>query len=198
MHDVVAHGMSVMVVQAAAAEHLLTSDPSRAREPLATVRHTGHESLDEMRRLLGLLRTDDGDGVGRAPQPCLAQIPDLIARLQAAGRPVSLRIEGPDIDVPAGVGLCAYRIVQESLTNALKHAAGAESAVTLVREPDWLTVTILNGQPPQQPASPGTLPGASLGIRGMRERAAIYGGKLTAAPTSDGGFVVRATLPIRA
>ena len=196
MHDVVAHGMSVMVVQAAAAEHMLASDPERAREPLATVRHTGQESLAEMRRLLGLLRADEDAASDRSPQPTLDQLPVLVARLHDAGMPVTLHVVGPDIDVPPGLGLCAYRIAQEALTNSLKHAAGATTTVVLRRTLDSVVVSVGNDPPPTGAPSPPALPGALHGIKGMRERVALYGGTLTAAPTPDGGFLVEATLPL--
>jgi len=198
MHDVVAHGMGVMVVQAAAAEYLIQQDPQLARQPLATVRQTGQESLAEMRRLLGLLRPAGEPDAGRAPQPTLDQVPGLVARLQAAGMPVSLEMDGPAAaggagELPAGLGLCAYRIVQESLTNALKHGGGSPTSVVVSQRDGVVDLRIRNAATgvPGAVASSG-----GHGIIGMRERAEICDGTLLAAPEPDGGFVVHARLPI--
>ena len=166
MHDVVAHGMSVMVVQAAAAEHLLAEDPNQARAPLATVRETGQQSLAEMRRLLGLLRTGSPElsEDDRGPQPTLAEVPALVATLQEAGMPVTLSLTEPEsgpVDLPPGLDLCAYRIVQESLTNALRHAHGAPTKVQVVTSPSVVDLTITTTGRGQvgnaDPAPPGEL-----------------------------------------
>jgi signal transduction histidine kinase len=208
MHDIVAHGMGVMVVQATAAEHLLDRDPELARQPLATVRQTGQESLAEMRRLLGLLRTGAGDVSGKArdPRPTLAQVPDLVAQLQAAGMPVTLTMEGirtGEGGMPPGLDLCAFRIVQESLTNALKHATGAATSVEISATGSAVILTITTAGPAIG-EGPGVFPavmsrseGATgLGLIGMRERVAVYGGTLVAQPQPDSGFLVRAQLPV--
>ena len=207
MHDVVAHGMSVMVVQAAAAEHLIAEHPEQARAPLATVRETGQQSLAEMRRLLGLLRTGSGatPDDDRAPQPTLSQVPAMVAQLQAAGMPVTLSMAGPEsapVDVPPGLDLCAYRIVQESLTNALKHGRGAPTTVAVRTSESEVELTITTSGPssdghrvePATSAADGDAPGH--GLIGMQERVGVYGGTLIARAQPDGGFLVHAHLPV--
>ena len=208
MHDVVAHGMSVMVVQAAAAEHLIEGDPEQARAPLATVRETGQVSLAEMRRLLGLLRTGSGATTedGRAPQPTLSQVPALIAQLQSTGMPVTLTVtepEGDPVVLPPGLDLCAFRVAQESLTNALKHGGGAPTSVEIATTEAAVTLTITTHSParsnrPAQLPSGGQDSGSlsGHGLIGMRERVAVYGGTLTAQAQPHGGFLVHAHLPI--
>lgn len=204
MHDVVAHSMSVMVVQAAAAEHLIAEDPDQARAPLATVRETGQQSLAEMRRLLGLLRTgpplasEDDSGL----QPTLAQVPALVATLQETGMLVTLsRIDTGSVDLPPGLDLCAFRIVQESLTNALRHGRGAPTTVRVVISPSAVDLTVATvgpgdivGDNPAGDRNTGVPTGH--GLIGMRERVAVYDGTLITEPQPDGGFLVHAHLPV--
>lgn len=194
LHDVVAHGMGVMVVQAAAAEQLLEFDPSAAREPLTTVRATGQDALAEMRRLLGLLRDGAGDD-GSQPQPGLGQVPVLVEQLRRAGMPIASSVTGTPVELPDGLQLCAYRIVQEALTNSLKHADGAPTAVTLRYLGDALNIQVRN-----QVAATRLLraEGPGHGLVGMRERVRLYGGTLTAGPQPDGSFLIDATLQIHA
>jgi signal transduction histidine kinase len=208
MHDVVAHGMSVMVVQAAAAEHLIAEHPEQARAPLATVRETGQQSLAEMRRLLGLLRTGSGapPDDDRGPQPNLSQVPAMVAQLQAAGMPVTLSMAGSEsapVDVPPGLDLCAYRIVQEALTNALKHGQGAPTTVAVRTSESEVELTITTSGPSSDghrvgpatsAAGGGDAPGH--GLIGMQERVGLYGGTLIARAQPDGGFLVHAHLPV--
>lgn len=193
LHDVVAHGMGVMVVQAGAAEQLLDSDPASAREPLSTVRQTGQGALAEMRRLLGLLRSGE-ERDGSEPQPGLDQLPALVERLRQAGMPITITITGPPCTLPPGLQLCAYRIVQEALTNALKHAARAASEVTVDYRPGDLALHIRN-EPGRIPAEP-TANGAGHGLVGMRERVRLYGGTLHVGAQLDGSFLVEAVLPM--
>ncbi len=192
LHDVVAHGMGVMVVQAAAAEQMLKSDPSAAQEPLSTVRRTGQEALAEMRRLLGLLRTGDAADAGE-PQPGLDRLPALVEQLRSAGMPVTLTTTGAPVPLSSGLQLCVYRIAQEALTNCLKHASGAPTEMTMTYEPDALHLRIHNS--PGRPA-PQAATGAGHGLVGMRERVRVYGGTLAAQPEADGGFLVDARLPL--
>ena len=166
MHDVVAHGMSVMVVQAAAAELLIDGDPEQARAPLATVRETGQASLAEMRRLLGLLRTVSGATTedGRAPQPTLSQVPALVAQLQSTGMPVTLTVtepEGNPVVLPPGLDLCAFRVAQESLTNALKHGGGAPTSVEIATTEAAVTLTITTHGPASS-NRPAQLPSGAM------------------------------------
>ncbi len=192
LHDIVAHGMGVMVVQAAAAEQLLDSDPASAREPLTTVRQTGQGALAEMRRLLGLLRTGD-DNPHAEPQPGLDQLESLVDGLRQAGVPVTLTITGSPLALSPGLQLCAYRIVQEALTNAFKHAQGASATVAVTYEPHGLALQITNGAGDPLTGTPRD--GGGHGLVGMRERVLIYGGSLRAEPQPDGSFLVEAMLP---
>jgi signal transduction histidine kinase len=192
LHDVVAHSVSVMTVQAGAARLLVTEAPERAREPLASVEGTGRQALGEMRRLLGILRGEDGRAQ-LAPEPGLARLDELLARTCTAGLPVELAVEGEPRALPAGVDLAAYRIVQEALTNARKHAGPARARVTLRYGREALELEIADdGRATANGA------GGGHGLVGMRERAALYGGELEAGPRRDGGFAVRARLPVDA
>jgi signal transduction histidine kinase len=191
LHDVVAHSVSVMVVQAGAARHIAERDPARAVEALGTIERVGRESLQELRRVLGVLRTDTAERSVTEPQPDLDGLDGLIARCADAGLRVDVAVDGPARPVPAGVGLTAYRIVQESLTNVLKHAGPAAASVVLAYGPDDLTVEVVDDG---RGAATTTGPGGH-GITGMRERASTCGGSLLAGPRPGGGFRVRAVLP---
>jgi signal transduction histidine kinase len=197
LHDVIAHNVSVMVVQADGASYALGTDPARAREALAAISATGRQALAEMRRLLGVLRREeDGAGSERAPQPGIGELGELLDQARGAGLPVSFTVEGDAQPLPGGVALAAYRIVQESLTNTRKHAGPVTSASVLLRySPDAVLLTVsddgsgdLGGT--AQPGAPGH------GLTGMRERVAVYGGSVTAGPRAGGGFEVVATLPL--
>ena len=191
LHDVVAYTVSVMVVQAGAARRTLERDPEQALAALAAVEANGRGALVELRRLLGLLRPDGG-GVPHAPQPGMAGLNDLIARARAAGLPVELDVDGEPGTLPAGVDLAAYRVVQESLTNTLKHAGPARARVHVRWEPDDLVLMIDDsGQGPA--AEPEALEGQ--GIVGMRERVAMCGGELQLGRRRGGGFEVKVRLP---
>jgi len=193
LHDVVAHGIGVMVVQAAAAEQMLLVNTAAAREPLTMVRRVGQGALAEMRRLLGLLQAgDETDDSASEPQPGLAQLPALVDGLREAGMSVRLTVSGTPDNVPVGIQLCVYRIVQEALTNSLKHAAGAAVTVALMHRPGALEVEVVNGHGTAASMA-GT--GAGRGLIGMSERAHVYGGTLSAAQRPDGGFRVHAWLP---
>ncbi|MDI6101849.1 sensor histidine kinase [Actinoplanes sp. NEAU-A12] len=194
LHDVVAHHMSVISVQAGLARYVLRSDPPTAGTALDAVLNTSTEALDEMRRMLGLLRlgrepdeADESDS--RRPLPGLEGLPELISRVESAGLPVALTVEGRSRALPHGVALTAYRIVQESLTNVLKHAGPARATVSVRFTPDTVALTITDDG--RGPVSEG----AGHGLAGLRERAALYGGTLTAAGREPHGFEVSATLP---
>ncbi len=195
LHDVVAHSVSVMVVQAGAAEEVLGADPGRAREPLRSVQDTGRQALVELRRLLGVLRTDGGEAA-LAPQPGLDQVGALAAHVREAGVAVELCVDGDRDRVPAGVDLAAYRIVQEALTNVLKHASASHAAVRVGYRPGAIELEVLDDGHGSSGAGNGGA-GTGQGLIGMRERASLYGGVLEAGPRAGGGFAVRARLPVR-
>jgi signal transduction histidine kinase len=193
LHDVVAHAVSVMVVQADGAAYAVHSQPELAERAIATISSTGREALTELRRLLGVLRSEESAGE-RTPQPGTQSLSDLAGRVRAVGLPVQLDIVGNVDDLPAGVGLGVYRIVQEALTNSLKHAGpGSSATVRVERVGDHVDLSIVdNGH-----RATGTLVGVSggNGLIGMRERALVFGGTLEAGPRPTGGWEVRARLP---
>jgi signal transduction histidine kinase len=196
LHDVVAHSVSVMVVQSGAARRVLDDEPDRAVAALAEVERSGRQALSELRRLLGLMRDGDATAAVREPQPTLAGLDDLVKRAQDAGLPVELRQEGHPFALPMGCDLAAYRVVQEALTNALKHAGDGASATVLLRwTDDRLELDISDtGQGLTTAAPDGDGP-FGQGLLGMRERVALCGGDLQAGPSINGGFRVRATIP---
>jgi signal transduction histidine kinase len=196
LHDVVAHAVSVMVVQSGAARRVLDSEPDHAVAALSEVERSGRQALSELRRLLGLMRDGDENVAVREPQPTLAGLDDLITRARDAGLPVELRQEGKPYALPMGCDLAAYRVVQESLTNALKHAGdGAEATVMLRWTDDHLELDITDtGRGLTAASFDGDGP-VGQGLVGMRERVALCGGDLQAGPRQSGGFRVRATIP---
>jgi signal transduction histidine kinase len=195
LHDIIAHSVSVMGVQAGAARALMDSDSQAAREALRAIEATARSSVGELRRLLTVLRTDDTATDSRAPQPGLAQLASLVDQVRAAGLPVDVTTNGVVGGLPPGVDLAAYRIVQEALTNALKHA-GTPTAVEVIRHHGQVHVEVSNTGP-ARPRN-GRRGSAGHGLIGMRERVQLYGGTFDAGPSPDGGFVVRAALPVAA
>jgi signal transduction histidine kinase len=193
LHDVVTHSVSVMVLQTGAAREIMSRDQERALGLLESVQDSGRSALDELRRLLGLL-TDDGDGAPLAPQPGVGEIPILVGQVRNAGVPIELRVDGQPRAVSRGVALAAYRIVQEALTNVLKHAAGAPTSVVLRWAQAELELEILDQGSPQGHDGHDARPGR--GVAGMRERAAMYGGTLDARAEPHGGYAVRARIPL--
>ncbi len=194
LHDVVAHSMSVIAVQAGVANHVIDSRPDLARQALATVETNTRSALVEMRRLLGVLRQGDESSASLTPPPGLAQVPALLRQFGEAGVAVDLRVDGAPDGVPEGVDLSAYRIVQEALTNVLRHG-GAKAEVTIGYPRGAVEIEICDdGRRPAPSAVPDTR-GSGHGLIGMRERVAVYGGTLTAGPRPGGGFRVAATLP---
>lgn len=190
MHDVVAHNVSVVVVQAAAAERLVETDPERARQAMRDVAATGRQALTEMRRLLGVLRDGDAsDDLG--PQPGVTELRALASTIEDAGMQVELSVQGEERPLPASAALSVYRIVQEALTNSLRHAGPARARVILRYLPDALEVQVSdNGVGVVPPAEHG-----GHGLIGMRERVALFGGELTAGPRPEGGYAVVARIP---
>jgi signal transduction histidine kinase len=204
LHDVVAHNLSVVVVQAQAVQRTLDRDVDRARAVVASIEGTGREALDEMRQLLGVLRGGaelelDGEGGPFGPQPGLERLGELVEQVRAAGLPVTLRVEGPQRPLAATVDLSAFRIVQEALTNALKHAGPAHAEVVVRYGDRELELTVSDdgrGAAAILEDGRGGLPGSGHGLVGMRERVALFDGELAAGPRPGGGYQVRARLPV--
>jgi signal transduction histidine kinase len=192
LHDAVGHSVSVMVVQAGAERLALGEERPATREALLAIERTGREALAEMSRLLGLLRKE-GEGLALAPRPSLAQVGALVATVRDAGVAVDLRVEGEQIDLPPGVDVSVYRVVQEALTNVVKHAGPARACV-VVRYGDWAVEVEVSDDGSQ--SVNGKAPG--YGLAGMRERVELHGGTLEAGKRSEGGFRVKARLPLGA
>jgi signal transduction histidine kinase len=195
LHDVVAHSVSVMVVQAGAARRMLQRDepdPDRAIEALGQVETVGRESLNELRRLLGVLRKEDDRSFGRVPQPSIRYVDALVQQSRDAGLDVDLVVEGDAAELPGGIDLTAYRIVQEALTNALKHAGPSVHAdVRVVYGDREVEITVTD----DGRGVDGERAGGGHGLLGMEERVNLFGGRLSAGNRPGGGFQVRATLP---
>ncbi len=225
MHDVVTHNVSMMVVQAGAARLVLGKDPEEAIKALRAVESSGRTAMTELRHLLGLLspppETADArwpaglptapldagggphGGAGLAPQPGLEELREMTGRVAAAGLPVELRVIGAPRDLPPGLGLAVFRVVQEALTNVIKHAGKPPTEVRLTYEPAALVVEVADGGRPIPAASPapdaggaGVPRGPGMGLLGLRERVALYGGELAAGPRPGGGWLVTATMPV--
>ncbi|GAA3865788.1 sensor histidine kinase [Streptomyces lacrimifluminis] len=195
LHDVVAHHMSVISVQAGLARFVFDTDRRTTRTALDTIEATGKEALDELRRMLMLLRAAD-DGAPAGPMPGLARLSEVTERVRAGGTPVTLTVEGTPRPLAPGVELCAYRVVQEALTNVLKHAPGASAHVRLRYEPHQVTVSVTDDGEGVIPDRVRT--GGGHGLLGMRERAKLYGGQIDIGPQDQGGFAVRLILPTSA
>jgi signal transduction histidine kinase len=201
LHDVVTHNVSVMVIQAGAARHVLATDPADAEAALLAVEAAGRDTMTELRHLLGLLApsSDGQDDEQLSPQPSLSRLSPLIDRIAFAGLPVEVRISGEPRPLPAGVDVTAYRIIQEALTNALKHGDGVKAEVTVRYADHALRVEVLNTGPsvlsgghPAQAKNDSE----GRGLLGLRQRVAVYGGDLDARRRIGGGFRVRAKIPL--
>jgi signal transduction histidine kinase len=210
LHDVVAHSVSVMVVQAGAARRTLAASPEQAATALGQIELTGRQALVELRRLLGLLRDDEAGDADLAPQPSLAHLESLAAAAREAGLPVEVAVEGEPQPLPAGVDLSAYRIVQEALTNSLKHSGPGRARILVRYGVHDLRLEIRddgpagNGQRKGQASAFGRQPAdsprrerrAGHGLIGMRERVALFGGTLETGSLPGGGYRVAARLPL--
>jgi signal transduction histidine kinase len=222
MHDVVTHNVSVMVVQAGAARRVLSKDPAEATKALHAVESSGRTAMTELRHLLGLLSpppgtadagepagppaapldagSSAGGAAGLAPQPGLDELREMVGRVGTTGLPVKLRITGAPRDLPPGLGLAVYRVVQEALTNVIKHAGKPQTEVRLTYEPSALVVEVADKGRPIPAAGPApdtSVPrGAGMGLLGLRERVALYGGELAAGPRHGGGWLVKARMPL--
>jgi signal transduction histidine kinase len=194
LHDIVTHNVSMMVIQAGAARKVLDSAPEAARDALLSVEEGGRAALGELRGAMGLLAAADDDEDTLTPQPGLAQLPPLIERVRDAGIDVTVTVSGDRPPLQPGLELAAYRVVQEALTNTVKHASGARATVDMAYSPDELRITVTDtgGRPtPESAASTGR------GLAGLRERLAVYGGTLQAAARLTGGYRVQAQLPLK-
>ena len=203
LHDIVSHNVSVMVVQASAAREVLTRQPEDAAAALRAVEDAGRDTMTELRHLLGVLApaADGRDEIDLSPQPSLSRLSTLIDRIAFAGLPVEVRISGEPRPLPSGVDLTAYRIVQEALTNALKHGDGTRAEVTVRYAPHHLRVEVLNSGPSVLSGARPTPAAAAAnedgrGLLGLRQRVAVYGGDLDARRRLGGGFRVRARIPL--
>jgi signal transduction histidine kinase len=193
LHDVVAHHMSLIAVQAETARYRINEVPEAVSAEFGAISDAARDALSDMRRLLGVLRNDEA--AARAPQPQMEQIPELIDTARNAGVPVDYSLDGAVEGIPPAVGVCAYRIVQEALSNATRHASGASVSVQIHRDRDAVRLTITNG-PGRSLAPVREDQGPGHGLAGMRERAVLLGGALAAGPLPAGGFAVSAVLPL--
>ena len=191
LHDVVGHSVSVMTVQASAVRRLLLPEQAAEREALEIVEQTGREALAEMRRLVGVLRRPE-EGPALAPQPSLEHLDRLVAQARESGLPVELRVEGEPTQLPPGVDLTAYRLVQEGLTNAIKHARASRADVVVRYGDGDVEVSVTDDGD-----GSGDGGGGGHGLVGMRERVTVYGGELEAGPRPEGGYALRARLPVQ-
>ncbi|HEX5881522.1 MAG TPA: sensor histidine kinase, partial [Actinomycetota bacterium] len=193
LHDVVAHHMSVIAIQAEAAPYRVPDPPEELARSFAAIRATATEGLRELRRVVGVLRADEA-AEDHGPQPTLERLDELVANVEAAGLTATVEVTGTPGPLPAGVELSAYRIVQEALSNAVRHAPGSSVRVALDHRPGGLVLRVVNGPARSQPVPPSR--GSGHGVPGMRERAAMLGGELTAEPRPDGGWAVTSVLPL--
>jgi signal transduction histidine kinase len=193
LHDVVAHSMSVIAVQAGTGRTVIDDDPDLARQALISIEQTSQQALAEMRRLLGVLRAESGDPASLSPVPTLDDLDRLVAHAVQGGTPVDVVVGGDRRAVPAGIGLAAYRVLQEALTNVRRHAPSAPARVHVEFEPDAIVVEVENALADGTPATPATPPGH--GLIGMRERVELYGGEFQAGPKPDGSFRLHARIP---
>jgi signal transduction histidine kinase len=194
LHDVVGHSVSVMTVQASAVRRLLRDDQIKEREALTVVEETGRQALAEMRRLVGVLRRPE-EAPALAPQPSLEHLDKLVAQVRDAGLPVELRIEGKPAQLSPGVDLTAYRLVQEGLTNALKHANAHQAEVVVSYGAGEVVLQVTDDGTGDE-TDPSGGDGSGQGLMGLRERVSVYGGVIESGPGTDGGFTLRARLPL--
>ncbi len=193
LHDVLAHNLSVMVIQAAAAKRVADRDPAAAAQAAELISRTGREALSELRYVFGAVHKEDGEELGASPG--LANIDRLASRAHRAGLPVEVRVEGERLELSPGADMAAYRLVQEALTNSLKHAHGSRATVTVRYEPQEVVVEVVDDGAGPASRRNGWDSGGH-GLVGMRERVALYGGELEVGSQPGGGFAVRARLPV--
>jgi signal transduction histidine kinase len=199
LHDVVAHSMSVIAVQAGFGQYVIDASPANAREALGAIQATSRDALAELRRMLGVLRQQDASpsSAPLTPECGLGELDGLVRRTAGAGIEVRLSRTGTVRELPAGIDVSAYRIIQESLTNVVRHAgSGARCEVAVSYGPDVVGIEVTDGGGPARPGPAAHCPGSGHGLIGMRERVSLCGGQLTAGPLSSGGFRVSARLPV--
>jgi signal transduction histidine kinase len=196
LHDMVGHALSLIVIQSGGAQRVLASKPELVRDSLASIEATGRQALADMERMLGMLSTTETTDETLSPQPGLVDVEVLAARVSEAGLPVEVAVEGTPVPLPTSVDLSAYRIIQEALTNALKHAGPARVGVNIRYGTDSLEIVIVDDGRGTSGDDVGNHHGGGRGLIGMKERVALFGGELDAGPRPEGGFRVHATLPI--
>jgi signal transduction histidine kinase len=196
LHDMVGHALNLIVIQAGGAQRVFESRPQLARQSLAAIESAGREALSDMERMLGMLRVAEGGDQALSPQPGLRQIDSLAARVSEAGLPVEVAVEGSPVELPPSVDLSAYRIVQEALTNSLKHAGASRARVAIRYRPDALDLEITDDGRGVSERGPGGEEGGR-GLIGMRERVALFGGELSVGPVPEAGYRVHARLPLK-
>lgn len=200
LHDIVSHNVSLMIIQAGAARQVVAGAPQDATDALLAVESSGREAMTELRTLLGLLTVDGSGEDDLLPQPGMSRLEELVDRVAFAGLPVELTIEGGPKPLPPGLDLTAYRVIQEALTNALKHAPGTHAEVYVRYTDRYLRLEVLNSGPSvltrETPAAPPAKPSDGRGLLGLRERVAVFGGHLDARRRLGGGFRVRARIPL--
>ncbi|WP_410789942.1 sensor histidine kinase [Kribbella sp. C-35] len=200
LHDIVSHNVSVMVIQTGAARQVLATSLDEAEAALLAVEAAGRDTMAELRHLLGVLapKADGVEDDALSPQPSLTRLSELIDRIAFAGLPVEVRISGHPYPLPTGVDVTAYRIIQEALTNALKHGDGVKAEVTVRYAPHALRVEVLNSGPSVLTGGgrPAVVDGDGRGLLGLKQRVGVYGGQLDARRRLGGGFRVRAKLPL--
>jgi len=189
LHDIISHGLSVMIVLAGGAEQVLARDPSRAQAALRATQETGREALADMKRLLGVLRVEEVE-MGLSPQPSMDNLERLVGHMREAGLAVDLCVEGDPVGLPPGVDLCAYRVIQEALTNSVKHGQSSVARIVLRYGKHDVELDVVDN------GISTTNGHGGHGLMGMRERVALYGGRLEIGPCPEGGFRVHACLPL--
>jgi signal transduction histidine kinase len=197
LHDMVGHALSLIVIQSGGAQRVLQSKPELVGDTLASIEATGRQALTDMERMLGMLRTTEASEATLSPQAGLGDVEALAAHVSEAGLPVKVAVEGPPVPLPASVDLSAYRIIQEALTNALKHAGAAEAGVNIRYGIESLELVIVDNGRGVSAGGADHHEGGGRGLIGMKERVALFGGELDAGPRPEGGFRVHARLPLR-
>jgi signal transduction histidine kinase len=192
----VGHALNLIVIQSGGAQRVFESKPEAVRDTLTSIESTGRQALTDMERMLGMLRATEAEDEALSPQPGLSDVEGLAARVSQAGLPVEVTVHGPPVALPASVDLSAFRIIQEALTNALKHAGPAHAAVSIRHAPGSLEIEVIDDGRGASGDGVGDHRGGGRGLIGMQERVSLFGGELSAGPRAEGGFRVHARLPL--